>query len=293
MRPDPVSSALHRLDRSTPDTAEWLTTAPLCGKADLTSRWGEVDCLLLPAQKSPAYLAGYANSDRCVRAVQRLRYEVFNLELGHGLENSAGTGLDQDEFDTQMTHVVVLERATHRVVGTYRVQTAEHALAHRGIYSAQEYDLAPMAPLFDEAVECGRACTAVMHRKPAVLMSLWMGLSAFMLMHGQRYVFGCCSLNSADPDDGWRTMKTLRAAGQLHPRFFTPTTPAFACGDPSRETAPDLEGPLPLPKLFRMYMRLNGLVVSHPALDREFGCIDFLVLVDVSAIDVSILEGLR
>jgi putative hemolysin len=292
MCPDPLSP-VQLTGRQAPFAAEWLTTAPLHGREDLTGHWGETDCLLLPAQKSPAYLAGFANSDRCVRTVQHLRYEVFNLELGHGLESSADTGLDQDEFDTQMTHIVVLERATHRVVGTYRVQTVAHALAHRGIYSAQEYDMASLSQLFGEAVECGRACTAVMHRKPAVLMSLWAGLSAFMLMHGQRYVFGCCSLNSADPDDGWRTMKTLRAAEQLHPRFFAPTTPSYSCGDPSRESAPDLGDPLRLPKLFRTYMRLPGKVVSHPALDREFGCIDFLVLVDVNDVDLSFMEGLR
>ncbi|MEZ0216405.1 MAG: GNAT family N-acetyltransferase, partial [Rariglobus sp.] len=71
-----------------------------------------------------------------VRAAQRLRFAVFNVEMGEGLPGSAATGLDADEFDEVCDHLLVVERATSEVVGTYRLQTGVVAGASgRGYYS--------------------------------------------------------------------------------------------------------------------------------------------------------------
>ena len=49
-----------------------------------------------------------------------------------------------------------------------------------------------------------------------------------------------------------------------------------------RTATPDLGryDPIKLPKLFRTYLRYGSKVCSPPAIDREFGTIDFLVLLD-------------
>ena len=44
--------------------------------------------------RRPTYLARMARSADEVRAAQRLRFEVFNLELNEGLAESHFTGLD-------------------------------------------------------------------------------------------------------------------------------------------------------------------------------------------------------
>ena len=46
--------------------------------------------------KRPTYLAQLAHGADEVRATQRLRFEVFNLELNEGLAQSHFTGLDAD-----------------------------------------------------------------------------------------------------------------------------------------------------------------------------------------------------
>ena len=74
-------------------------------------------------------------------AAFRLRFEVFNLELGEGLAESFASGRDEDAFDAQCDHLLVEERATGRVVGTYRLQTQEQARADQGFYTATEFDL--------------------------------------------------------------------------------------------------------------------------------------------------------
>jgi putative hemolysin len=253
----------------------------------------EADVLALPGTPKGPYWAGVAVSERSVQESLRLRYRVFNLELGEGLASSALSGLDEDEFDRQMTHIVLMERASNAIVGAYRVQTATHALAHLGLYSAREYDLAPLAPLFSEALECGRACICAEHRGFKAILTLWLGVAAYLKMHQQRYLFGCCSITTCDPDDGWRAMKTLRAQSLLNTERLAAPTPAFSCGPPEREAEPDVGPPLALPKLFRAYMRLGARVISYPAIDREFGTVDFLVLMDGREVTLSRLDVLN
>lgn len=264
-----------------------LQVSELWDLDDIRRRWNQTDVLVVPNHVGRKLVAGFACSDRAVQEALHLRYEVFNVELGHGSQAAAASGLDRDDYDEHMTHLLLLESETNRVVGTYRLQTVNHALAHAGIYSAQEYDMSDFAKYFDLAVECGRACIAPEYRKAASLLILWTGIRAFMTLAGKRWLFGCCSISSHDPDDGWRALKTLRAEGFLDSEMFVKATPEYSCGDPAREFAPDLGSPLPLPKLFSSYMRLGLHVISEPAIDRPFGTIDFLVLADGLNVNMS------
>jgi putative hemolysin len=53
-----------------------------------------------------------ARSAEEVRRAQRLRFEVFNLELGEGLVESHLSGLDVDPFDDVCDHLIVEDEAT-------------------------------------------------------------------------------------------------------------------------------------------------------------------------------------
>lgn len=81
------------------------------------------------------YLVRYARTPEELDDVLRLRFEVFNLELGEGLRESFETGRDEDAFDAVCRHLMVVERATGDVVGTYRMQTSAMAAAGRGFYT--------------------------------------------------------------------------------------------------------------------------------------------------------------
>jgi len=270
-----------------------LTTKSFESVADFSVLWNKVDLITLPHKKNSRYVAGFANSDRCVDRALRLRYEVFNLELNEGLDESAVTGLDRDEYDDQMTHLVLLEPSSMTIVGTYRIQTMVHAQKHCGLYSAQEYDLSPLDLYFDQTLELGRACLAMEHRTFRAIMTIWLGIGAYMNMYAQRYLFGCSSLTSQDPDDGWRAMKTIREEGYLHSDLMLQALDEYNCGTVSREFDADLGDAVALPKLFRTYLRLGSKVISEPAIDREFGTVDFLVFQDVQAIALSKLDVLK
>jgi putative hemolysin len=264
-----------------------LRSRPLTSYAEMTELWNQYDVLVCPRQFGKRFVTGFACSDLCVENALRLRYEVFCRELGHGIGHVNGSGLDRDELDAQMSHLVLVERESGRVVGTYRVQTVKRALANKGIYSAQEYVMDGLADYLDIASECGRACIAQDYRKATSLLALWAGLNTFLNLSGTRWLFGCSSLHSTDPDDGWRAMRALRAAGFLHPEILLPATPAYSCGAQEREFDAGLTGETTLPRLFKAYMQLGARVISMPALDREFGTIDFLVMADGRHVNMS------
>lgn len=251
------------------------------------------DIVFLPGHTASPYLVGFTVSERSLEQTLRLRYGVFNIELGEGLAESKATGMDRDAFDEQMTHVVVVDTRTTRIVATYRLQSVLQGLERGGLYSAREYDLSALEPYFPLAVECGRACIEKEHRTVSVLLLLWSGMRAFLKQFGLRWLFGCCSLTSRDPMEGWQALRRLKRKNFMHPEFYLPAREAYSCIHPPDADLLDSLPELELPKLFSTYMRLGTRVISEPAVDREFGTIDFLVLLDCMYINYSGLEMSR
>lgn len=226
------------------------------------------------------YLVRFTRTPEELDAALRLRFEVFNLELGEGLTSSFQTGRDLDEFDEACDHLIVVETETDKVVGTYRMQTSEMALAGSGFYTATEFDLSRFPPdVLNDGIELGRACVAQPHRNTQVLFLLWKGLATYVSYQRKRYLFGCCSLTSQDVNEGWRVMKLLRTQGHLHPYLSVPPNPGYEC-EANDLTLADTET-VKIPRLFRTYLRYGAKVCSPPAIDRQFKTIDFLVLFDI------------
>ena len=223
------------------------------------------------------YSARFARTRDELDAVLKLRFEVFNLELGEGLESSFLTSRDLDEFDNVCHHLIVEDTETGRIVGTYRMQTGEMAAAARGFYSATEFELSLLPfGVLDDSVELGRACVAGDHRNTHVLFLLWKGLASYVAHNQKRYLFGCCSLTSQDEGEGLRVMELLEQQGHCHPSFSVAPRPGLEC----KTALPD--SPVAnIPKLFRIYMHYGAKVCGPPAIDRQFKTIDFLVLFDV------------
>lgn len=256
---------------------------------------------LLPAGhfESGRWRARFARTPNELDAILRLRFEVFNLELGEGLESSQATRRDEDRFDAFCHHLLVEEKTSGAIVGTYRMQTWEMARDGCGFYSAGEFDLSRMpAEVLDDSIEVGRACIHRDHRHKQVLFLLWRGLAAYVQATRKRYLFGCSSLTSQDAAEGLRLYRQLRDAGSVHPALDVPPLPALRCAvEPAgvegrpRGGAEAVEGnedgdgpPVHVPTLFRTYLRYGAQVVSQPALDREFKTIDYLMLIDVAGL---------
>ncbi len=215
-----------------------------------------------------------------LRAVQSLRFRVFNLELGEGLESSFDSGLDADDLDESMHHLLIMDERTGTAVGTYRMQTAAMAAANCGFYSAREFDVSGFPlPVVERLVEVGRACIDKEHRSRRVLHLLWQGLARYLTCTDKRYLFGCCSLTTQDGRLGNQVHSQLVADGHLHPTVRAWPLPGLECGLHDYEDAAG--GSMDVPPLFQSYLNLGAKICGPPAIDREFGTIDFLVLLDI------------
>ncbi len=236
-------------------------------------------------------------------AACRLRFRVFNIELGEGLESSYRTGLDTDQFDDVCEHLIVENKQednpVRRIVGTYRMQTGITAARHRGYYSEQEFNLAPYEPLRPCVLELGRASIDREHRTPEVLTLLWRGIAQYATDMGLRYLIGCSSLTSRVPAEGWQLFRQLEHF-RVPPEFETTPTAKYACpveppcadAQPSPCTpessaaercqpGPSQSHCVKVPKLLKTYLAIGARIAAPPAWDREFGTIDFLTLLDL------------
>ncbi|MCP5521542.1 MAG: GNAT family N-acetyltransferase [Verrucomicrobiales bacterium] len=254
-----------------------------------SNRIGTLPACLSPLEASPAvalagpYQVRLAATPAEVRAAQRLRFEVFNLELGEGLAESMVTGHDADAFDAVCDHLIVEHLELCQVVGTYRLQTGTTARRHLGFYSDQEFDLTPFIPLGDRLLELGRACVQQAHRNVTVLGLLWKGIAACASRHGARYLVGCSSLTSVDPAVGATVYANLYRRHIAPLQWRTqPRGAAACCLDRLLDEAP------PVPKLLRAYLSLGAWICGPPAIDREFGTIDFLTLLDLDGLSAPV-----
>lgn len=211
-------------------------------------------------------------------AACRLRFRVFNLELGEGLAESYASGMDQDAFDDVCEHLLVEEKETGRIVGTYRMQSGMTAWRHLGYYSAQEFDFTPYEPLRPQILELGRACIEREHRtRSEVLLLLWRGIAQYAEHHGFRYLIGCSSVTSQDPATGWALYHQL-SPFLVDASLRTVPTAGYTLPSPLSDSAmPETK----VPKLLKTYLAVGSRICSEPAWDRDFGTIDFLTLQDM------------
>lgn len=222
------------------------------------------------------YVISVAESRTDVQLAQQLRFEVFNMELAEGLVSSFVTGRDEDPFDDVCDHLLVREVATGQVVGTYRYQTGLNALAKLGYYSELEFDLTPFEPHRCEVLELGRACVHEDHRNLRVLATLWRGIADIAARYRLRYLIGCSSLNSTHGGEGLALYHRLAERHLAPPPFLTQPKPHAVC--PATTPMP----PAPrVPKLLAAYLSLGAWIAGPPAIDREFGTIDFLTVLDL------------
>ena len=269
----------------------------------------------LPVQKGNPVLAELdhfriklAGSPAEVKAAQRLRFRVFKEEQGR--LTGCRDGIDRDRFDRYCRHLLVIDKTHDEVVGTYRVMSGREADAAGSFYSEGEFMITGLAAIKHEACEVGRSCVAPEFRSGAVVGLLWSGLGALrrrpcpsrslLANYARRsrpdaapafhYLFGCVSLEDSDPINAMALYEYFRRRGMLSDKLSARPRSGFGL-DPvlrgeaiRRSEVAGEELIRKLPPLFKGYLRLGAKICGVPAHDREFGTIDFLILLDMREI---------
>jgi len=212
-------------------------------------------------------------------ACQRLRYLVFNCELGEGLDASVRTGLDRDQFDFICDHLMVTDASSGLLVGTYRMQTGYRAKGNLGYYGEELFDFAPFESIRSEILELGRACVHEAYRHTPVLNMLWKGIAKYAISCRARYLIGCSSVKSQDENEGVVLYEALQEECLAPPELRTKPKPGHECYSTSSSVDPPQ-----LPRLFRAYLDISARLCGPAAIDREFKTIDFLTIVDLHGI---------
>ena len=225
------------------------------------------------------YRLRFAETQQDLEGVFRLRFLVFNLELGEGPDSAYQDGYERDEFDEVCDHLLVEHAASRHIVGTYRLQTGTAAARNLGYYSAREFDFTPYEPLRGRLAELGRACIHRDHRSFEVLTLLWRGIAAYAQERNARYLVGCSSLTSQLPGDGSAIYSQLQDF-LVERSLQTAPLPAYQL-PVDEHSSPRFD--LRPPKLLRAYLSIGARICGAPAIDRAFKTIDFLTLLDLEA----------
>ena len=210
------------------------------------------------------------------RAAQRLRWQVFAEELGAKLQSSE-PGIDQDIFDPYCEHLIVRDGA--EVVGTYRLLPPEGAKRIGLYYSETEFDLIRLRAIRSRMVEVGRSCIAPGYRSGSVIALLWSGLARYMLASGHGYLAGCASISLAD---GGRAAAALWSREEHLAPVEYRVTPRRKLRLQEKFSS---EEKAQLPPLVKGYLRAGAWICGAPALDTEFNCADFFMLLPLERIE--------
>ena len=215
-----------------------------------------------------------------VREAQRLRYQVFALEMGARLPTVL-PGHDIDLFDDYCEHLLVRDAASRQVIGTYRVLTPAQAKRTGSTYSDLEFDLVRLRALRGRMVELGRSCVHADHRHGGVILALWGALAEFMGRNQLDTMIGCASIpmqHHGVPGGHaaasiWRQLRQTHLADIEHrvtPRLALPVEQL----DDSLQVEP--------PALIKGYLRLGARVLGAPAWDPDFNAADLPMMMRIA-----------
>jgi L-ornithine Nalpha-acyltransferase len=218
-----------------------------------------------------------------IREAQRLRFQVFNLEMNKGLQASYARGLDSDYLDPICDHLIVRDLKSKEVVGTYRLLLGSRAEKNGGFYSTREFNLENIKQLDGELLELGRSCARKDFRDKALIFLMWNAIADYVKKHRVRYLFGCGSLYTTDITEVRAYFSMLQRKYYAAEMLRVHPVPEFrfeGITDNSNAAEDDVLF-LKLPSLIKGYLRLGAVVCGPPALDREFGTTDVLILLDM------------
>src|SRR5260370_42503363 len=110
-----------------------------------------------PLATTNLFRVGLAQTLDEVIACQRLRYLVFNCELGEGLDSSLRTGLDRDRFVFICDHLMEHDVGTGKLAGTYRMQSGYRTKGTLGYYGEEIFDFSLFQRIRGRGLDLGRA----------------------------------------------------------------------------------------------------------------------------------------
>ena len=101
-------------------------------------------------------------------------------------------------MDILCDHLMIIEKKSQQVVGTYRVASSHYT---QKFYSQGEFALEGLLVEDGPKIELGRACISKDHRNGMVMKLLWRGIGEYFKATRSRILFGCTSIKTMELKD--------------------------------------------------------------------------------------------
>lgn len=240
------------------------------------------------------FRARFAETDEDVARAQSLRYLSFIASRGLGAPDPLAR--ETDAFDATCQHVLVEETRSGALVCCFRMMPLARGSDIGGSYSAQYYDLAPLADFEGKMVEMGRFCIHPDWRDPDILRVAWGAMTRYVDATGVEMLFGCSSFDGAEAAAHFDALAMLKDA-HLAPKRWLPRVKApnvFRFAKALRRFRPDTRRAMAgMPPLLRTYLLMGGWVSDHAVLDRDLNTMHVFTAVDIRAIPPARARALR
>ncbi|GAB4014019.1 MAG: GNAT family N-acetyltransferase [Bdellovibrio sp.] len=213
-----------------------------------------------------------------------LRYQIF---LEDGTEDEE-INYDVDQYDHICDHIVIIDKETNRIVGTYRLLSSDWT---EHFYSQNEFYLDRFLIQAGVKIELGRACIHHGHRNGAVIDLLWRGIGEYCMKTNAKYLFGCSSVKTTLRKDALQLMSYFESQENLASQYCVHPIGKFDMKILDQEISNfysknEMSKEL-VPPLLRSYLMAGAKVHGAPALDIDFHCIDFLTIMDLNNLNPS------
>jgi len=222
-----------------------------------------------------------------LRQALRLRYEVFYLEIKGEARAADDERLDHDPYDDVCEHLVIIDKKTNLVVGTYRMLLDSAAQKNFGFYTETKFNIESIKCLHDPQLEVGRSCVHKDYRDKSVLNLLWQGICQYTVANGVRYIFGSANIMTADPFAASQFFSMFKALGLFKDMGVKTIDKQHAV---DLDEGIHLQDPKKLfnqlPTLFKGYMSVGLKVCGYPSIG-DFGTILFPVILDIKNVNKS------
>ncbi|MCG3130980.1 MAG: hypothetical protein FLDDKLPJ_01755 [Phycisphaerae bacterium] len=292
------------------------TPAPIIEPVDTALLASEIESL--PAtqslSQSGSFRVLYASAKQIpnvLREIGRLREWSFRA-VGEG----TGREADIDRFDEHYLHLFVWDAGENNLVGAYRIGRTDEILTRlgpQGLYTSTLFDFTPrLLEQINPALELGRSFVAPRYQRDyAPLMLLWKGIGRFVVSHPKhRRLFGAVSISDEYQSMTRRLLMSFLRTHRLDPNLARevraknpPKFPPFRDPDLRRlatsvadlsdveELVAEIESNRRgIPVLLRQYLKLNARLLGFN-MDPDFGdVLDGLVLVDLAAVERTVLN---
>jgi len=229
-----------------------------------------------------------AQDKKEIQQALQLRYEIFKLEMVAGSPQKEASRLDADIYDDICDHLIVIDKTTDKIVGTYRLMLNSRLDGKMKFYSEKFFDIRNIKKLSNdhEILELGRSCVERNYRSGPVINLLWSGIAKYVKDHKVRYLFGCPRLYTSSILEISKIFKLIKQ------KFYAPDELRVyprpknkVKGLKPNILLPNFREVWPhLPPLVKGYLRIGVVVCGLPARDPVLGSVLIFILLDIQKI---------